>query len=342
MISRIEIKNFQSHKDTSIDFCAGINALNGESDNGKSAVIRAIKWVCENRPLGTDKLNSNWNRDFKEKMSVKLFLDNGDWVERIRTKSRNGYTYFENGVEVDLSATGTEVPQKIKDILKMSDVNFQFQMDAPYLLSLPSSEASKYFNRLIHLDSIDKMLSEADSEKRRLNAEKKVVEKDMEDCSRELESLAWVDEAAAIQKRVEKYSDLIERDEQSAEEISLEISRFEDCSKSLVDLTEQNEIISEIDSIEIADFSELERDLETFVFCLDSSIDLTEQNEIISEIDSIEVEDFSELEREISLFESLSEERERFESEKSELEGSLPEICPLCGSKIKGGESCVH
>ena len=76
MITKIEIKNFQSHKDTMIDFDKGINSICGESDNGKTAIIRAIRWVIENRPLGTDKLNSFWNKDFKEEMSVKLYTEN--------------------------------------------------------------------------------------------------------------------------------------------------------------------------------------------------------------------------------------------------------------------------
>ena len=114
----------------------------------------------------------------------------------------------EGGKVVDLNATGTDVPQKVKDILRLGDVNFQFQLDSPYLLSLPASEASRYLNRIIHLDSIDKLLSEADSDKRRISAERKVVEKDIKECALELESLSWVAEAEAIQKRIDKYSQL--------------------------------------------------------------------------------------------------------------------------------------
>ena len=96
MITKIEIKNFQSHKNTVLEFDKGVNVICGESDNGKSAVIRAIRWVVENYPQGTDKINSNWNEDFKEPLSVKLYTEKG-YVERIRDKKRNGYNICKNG-----------------------------------------------------------------------------------------------------------------------------------------------------------------------------------------------------------------------------------------------------
>ena len=168
MFTKIEIKNFQSHKDTMIDFDKGINSICGESDNGKTAIIRAIRWVIENRPLGTDKLNSFWNKDFKEEMSVKLYTENG-WVQRIRTKDRNGYTICTDGTPVELSAVGTDVPQEVKDFLKVNDINFQYQFDSPYLISMSSGEASKYLNNIIHLDSIDSMMSVAEGNKREVD-----------------------------------------------------------------------------------------------------------------------------------------------------------------------------
>ena len=68
MFTRLEIKNFQSHKNTTIDFDKNINSICGETDNGKSAVIRAIKWIVENRPLSIESSNSYWNEKFSEEL----------------------------------------------------------------------------------------------------------------------------------------------------------------------------------------------------------------------------------------------------------------------------------
>jgi exonuclease SbcC len=55
MIDHVAIKNFQSHKNTNIDFQRnGVNVIVGTSDQGKSAILRAILWAVNNRPMGTD------------------------------------------------------------------------------------------------------------------------------------------------------------------------------------------------------------------------------------------------------------------------------------------------
>ena len=188
MFTKIEIKNFQSHKNTVIDFNKGVNVICGETDNGKSAVVRAIRWVVENLPSGTDKINSKWNDNFKEPLSVKLYTEKG-WVERIRDKNRNGYNISENGKElIKLNAIGKSVPLEVKAFLNISDVNFQFQLDSLYLLSKTPGQASEYLNEIVHLDSIDKIMSLADSDKRQLNSEQKTVESDIKQLTEQLPS----------------------------------------------------------------------------------------------------------------------------------------------------------
>lgn len=49
---KLRIQNFQAHKDTTIEFDR-ITTIVGPSDIGKSAVLRALKWVAKNEPNGT-------------------------------------------------------------------------------------------------------------------------------------------------------------------------------------------------------------------------------------------------------------------------------------------------
>lgn len=50
---KLRIQNFQAHKDTTIEFDRITTIVGGPSDTGKSAVLRALKWVVKNEPKGT-------------------------------------------------------------------------------------------------------------------------------------------------------------------------------------------------------------------------------------------------------------------------------------------------
>jgi len=54
LIRSLEIENFQSHELTKLDLHKGLNVIVGPSDQGKSALIRALRWLCYNEPKGTD------------------------------------------------------------------------------------------------------------------------------------------------------------------------------------------------------------------------------------------------------------------------------------------------
>lgn len=334
MFTKIEIKNFQSHKNTVIDFNKGVNVICGETDNGKSAVVRAIRWVVENLPSGTDKINSKWNDNFKEPLSVKLYTEKG-WVERIRDKNRNGYNISENGKElIKLNAIGKSVPLEVKAFLNISDVNFQFQLDSLYLLSKTPGQASEYLNEIVHLDSIDKIMSLADSDKRQLNSEQKTVESDIKQLTEQLEGLKWVDEAETLYQRAKTLDDKCNEINNSCIELSNSLDSYKSLSSTILDLTEVKEIINEIEKLVLLDFTDLENSITTYKELSNKGIDLSEVKELVSNIDSIIITDTDELETSISQYKLLVDNEKQISKEIQELKNSLPDICPYCGAKI--------
>lgn len=334
MITRIEMKNFQSHKNTIIDFNKGVNVICGETDNGKSSIVRAIRWVAENFPNGTDKINSRWNKDFKEPLSVRLFTEDG-WVERIRTKTRNGYTICISGNSpVELSAVGRGVPQEVVDFLNCSDVNFQFQLDPPYLFSKTAGDASKYLNEIVHLDSIDTIMSLADTDKRSLNSEQKTVDSDIKQFTEQLEKLSWVDEADMLYQRTRKLDDMYVEINNRCDEIQNSIDGYRNLSSGIIDLTEARELIDEIDGISLPDCQELEDSIVLYGQLKESIVDMAEAEKIVSKIDSIIITDTDELEEMIKQYKTLSDMEKRLSEEMQELKNSLPDVCPYCGAKI--------
>ena len=336
MITKIEIKNFQSHKNTVLEFDKGVNVICGESDNGKSAVIRAIRWVVENQPQGTEKINSNWNEDFKEPLSVKLYTEKG-YVERIRDKKRNGYNICKNGEkEIVFDAIGKGVPKEVTDFLNVSDVNFQFQLDPPYLLTKSAGEASKYLNEIVHLDSIDKIMSIADSDKRQLSSEQKIVESDIKKLEEELKNTEWIDEAERLYTRVSKYDEHISSSNDELIGLNEQISEHE--SLKIVDLTKQKELVEKIESISVPDISELDEDIKEYEESAAKIIDLSKPEKLIERIESISVPDISELDEDIKEYELRNEEILKLNKEREELKARMPAICPYCGNPIIDGE----
>ena len=118
MINKIELINFESHKHTVLDISKGVNAIIGESEHGKSAILRAIYWVSFNRPSG-DEFRSKWGGDTK----VTLSLDEYQIV-REKSKKENCYKIINNTnkKEKKLSGFGQSVPKEVVDILKITSL----------------------------------------------------------------------------------------------------------------------------------------------------------------------------------------------------------------------------
>ena len=125
MISSLQITNFQSHEETTLELHEGVNAIVGATDSGKSSIIRAATLLIKNRPSG-DAFRSEWGGETK----IKFTLPNGDFIARTKGKE-NTYSIGTKAVgETDVfSAMKTDVPEEIEHILNIQDINFQFQHD---------------------------------------------------------------------------------------------------------------------------------------------------------------------------------------------------------------------
>jgi exonuclease SbcC len=149
MIKQLTIRNFQSHKDTTLDLDPGVNLIVGQSDSGKTAIFRALKWLVTNRPSG-ESFRSSWGGDTE----VMLALDDG---KVFRLKGKKASHYILNGAE-PFTALGTEVPESIAQALNINELSWQAQMDPPFLLSASPGEVARTLNEVADLDKIDTTL----------------------------------------------------------------------------------------------------------------------------------------------------------------------------------------
>ncbi|NLN49875.1 MAG: AAA family ATPase, partial [Clostridiales bacterium] len=117
-IETLRIKNFQTHKDTTLQFCKGLNVLVGESRNGKTAILRMLRWIYYNEPRG-----DRFIRSGEEQCEGEVILSDGTSVQRIRNRKGKITCYGLNSPgqeEQAFTKYGTEVPLELQQALGVS------------------------------------------------------------------------------------------------------------------------------------------------------------------------------------------------------------------------------
>lgn len=148
MIKKLTIDQFQNHTHSELEFSEGLNVICGTSNSGKSAIIRALRLILENKPSGDS--YRNWHAG-KESTKVKIEFDSGDIVERIRG-SKNIYVF--NGEEY--KAVGVNVPDEISNIFDINDINIQSQFAPHFLLSSSAGDVARKLNSIVGIEDIDR------------------------------------------------------------------------------------------------------------------------------------------------------------------------------------------
>lgn len=160
-IVRLELENFQSHARTVLDLTSGLNVVVGPSDQGKSALIRGLRWLIYNEPRGTD-----FMRTGSATCRVKVVLDTGETIIRERTSSKNRYIQQRLGEEEQIfEGFGNTIPWEISSILQMPKIaldtdknltlNLASQLESPFLLEEGGTSRAKMIGRLTGVHIID-------------------------------------------------------------------------------------------------------------------------------------------------------------------------------------------
>lgn len=148
MLERMLIQDFQGIQKLEVKFDNELTTIIGPSDAGKSACLRAFRWVAENKAF--DRII----RDGATQARVEVWID-GRSVVRQRSKSDN--LYFLDGVE--FRAFGVNVPDEIAQLFRVGDQNFQGQHDTVFWLQDSAGEVSRKLNALVDLSVMDRATS---------------------------------------------------------------------------------------------------------------------------------------------------------------------------------------
>ena len=170
IITSVIIHNFQSHEDTTVNFKDGLNTIIGESNSGKTSILRAIRWCLDNDPKGSDFITTG-----KDDCSVTVIFDDGTKISRTRTRNDSG-TYDVIGKTIQPDGTVTQwtqvykgfandIPVEIANIHQMPKINLtkdicthlnmMSQLDGPFLVTESPQTKAAIIGRLTGTQIID-------------------------------------------------------------------------------------------------------------------------------------------------------------------------------------------
>lgn len=311
MIKKLIIKNFQSHKLTVLKFSPEVNVIVGNSDSGKTSILRALNWVIHNRPSGTA-FQSTWGG----KTRVTIYTENG-FVSRIRSSTDNIYKMKRNRKMYRYTTPGQQVPKLIQKELNFDPVNIQRQFDAPFMLCLSPGERAKEFNKIVRLDIMDRVNVNLN---RKLRNEKNTIE------TRE-------EIVRALQRR--RVDDLaLEKIKLNTEKLKAKQFELKDLKTVMKNLTklieEYQKLKDELGKAEskVKNIGLAEKEVRDLEKMMDDIFLLQQQLE--------------DLETMTSQLKNLEEEEKQKQNDIQiaikRLDSITPEICPICGKPIKEGE----
>ena len=215
-ITKLILENFQSHKYSELVFNGGMNVIIGPSDSGKSAIIRALKWVLYNEPSGDYFIRENENQ-----CSVTIHTNDGFILKRYRTRSKNGYSLtYPNGEELTFEGIGNSVPNEIVETIgiqkiqldsdESASINIGEQLEGPFLLSEKTSTRANAIGRLVGVNILDDAIKETAKDIKNINSKKKNLEESLDNINNELESFNYLDQLTSTYNELKDKLNLLE------------------------------------------------------------------------------------------------------------------------------------
>ena len=186
-IRSLDLQNFQIHAEQHVELSTAITTIKGATDKGKSAILRALRWICLNDFAGKEFIKEG---EKEAVVSITIADNGGNEVKITRTKGQraSNNTYELEGHE--FKSFGQAVPEDITKILNVNDINFQSQHEPPFWFNESAAEVSRRLNAVIDLGVIDSALSYTAGQVHRGNERKSVCEERVEELSQQLKELS--------------------------------------------------------------------------------------------------------------------------------------------------------
>ena len=249
-LKKLYIQNFESHKDTVIEFDPGINAITGQSDAGKSGTFRALVWNFRNKPAGFSFRRNPPNRGDATTVTT-------EFEDATITRSRGtAHNTYQVGTGEVMDAVRSDTPMEVLEAVNLGSYNIQRQHDKYFLLQETPGEVAKLLNKIVGLDKIRVSLKRVNAIHTKADSDGKHEEEKLDGLQKKFKDMAYIDKLEKLGKRINK--DLTDRDNNRIEYKALlnlmhEINVVEESIKASEDwlLIKEgsNEILNEVGTL---------------------------------------------------------------------------------------------
>ena len=216
-ITSVTLKNFQAHKDTTVQFDRGLNIIVGESNNGKTSILRGILWAIDNQPLGNDFIMAGEND-----CSVTINFSDGTYIKRGRTVKDTGYYEIryidDNGKYIDQTYRGftNAVPVEVANVHQMPKVNITkdiethlnvlSQLDGPFLLTESPLVKASAIGRITGTHVIDAAIKESN---KTIQSNRKLIKSYSEDLQQKENERKQLPDIKSMEAFTKKYAYIV-------------------------------------------------------------------------------------------------------------------------------------
>lgn len=184
MLTKLLLRNFQCHGKLQIELDPKITVITGNTDRGKSAIIRALRWLVFNRPN-----SSSFIKKGTKHCRVSVLVD-GEKLVRDKGKE-NKYSIGDK----EFKAVKGDVPRQVQKLLKSNEVNFQFQFDPLFWITDTPGQLTKNLNQIINMGDADKATKIASRNHNEAKSYLKVFKQKKAEKDKKREQLKWILEA---------------------------------------------------------------------------------------------------------------------------------------------------
>ena len=229
MLKKQTTKNYQSHDETVLEFCPGINAIVGRTQAGKTAILRALLWLMNNRPRGF-----RFHKHFATEPTEVELETSSCIVKREKGNKTDSGSYYLDGKK--FSGFGSSVPEEITEALNLSEVNIQQQLEQPFLITASPPEVARVINKAIRLEDSAQWITELNSGVNAGNREVRRLKDEIGETEEELKEyidLEKIETEIEKLKAIDQDIELLEEQEQELETFIIEIGNRTDAISSM-------------------------------------------------------------------------------------------------------------